>query len=359
MADLDDEFARFEAELQSLEQPSEATNPDSHDRETPVKAADDEEPPAKKAKGVGGGLTAPAKVVVVSKPKVYMAPPRPTPAKKPQTFDEPSSSTNGSAIPTTAPGPVSLSRPGRPNTLEDVAAHRGALSGFPMGTSGVRAASDSMSRNAGAGSLSQYSGSAFRLPMQPRVDMDTGCVLPVEEQEMMNLQQSVYEYDPNRAAASVVSGPQARDGSGRVGPAARAQGAVAGQKKPKHHLRLGGGAVWEDPTLADWPENDFRLFCGDLGNEVSDELLAHSFAKYASFQRARVVRDKLTHKSRGYGFVSFADPFDCAKALREMNGKYIGNRPVKLSKSKWEDRNLEVAKKKMSKRKRDKHHLFN
>lgn len=38
----------------------------------------------------------------------------------------------------------------------------------------------------------------------------------------------------------------------------------------------------------------------------------------------------------GYGFVSFADPIEGAKALREMDGKYIGNRPCKLRKSQWQ-----------------------
>ncbi|KAI9917937.1 hypothetical protein PsorP6_013236 [Peronosclerospora sorghi] len=61
----------------------------------------------------------------------------------------------------------------------------------------------------------------------------------------------------------------------------------------------------------------FCLFCGDLGNEVSSELIAHSFSLYASFERAQGVRDKLKNKSRGYGLGSFADPFDCTKALRE------------------------------------------
>ncbi|POM62048.1 RNA-binding protein [Phytophthora palmivora] len=295
MADLDDEFARFEAEIQSLEQ-AEGKNEDEH-------------PPVKKTK-VTDEKSAPPKPLVAAKPKIYMAPPRPAPVKKTQSMEN------------------SMEERSRMlNTLEDVAAHRGALSGFPMGTTGEHAATIAAA-------------SSYR-PMQPRVDMETGQVLPMEEQQMMNRQQSVYEYDPRRTARSIA-----------------AQG-KEGVRKQKRNLRLAGGQVWEDQTLDDWPDNDFRLFCGDLGNEVSDELLAHSFSKYASFQRARVVRDKLTHKSRGYGFVSFADPFDCAKALREMNGKYIGNRPVKLSKSKWQERNIDVAKKKMRKRKRDKHHLFN
>ena len=38
----------------------------------------------------------------------------------------------------------------------------------------------------------------------------------------------------------------------------------------------------------------------------------------------------------GYGFVSFSDAVEGAKALREMDGKYIGNRPCKLRKSSWQ-----------------------
>jgi len=67
--------------------------------------------------------------------------------------------------------------------------------------------------------------------------------------------------------------------------------------------------------------DDFRLFCGDLGNEVTDDALARAFNKYPSFQKARVVRDKRTNKTKGFGFVSFKDPNDFTRAMREMNGK--------------------------------------
>ena len=67
--------------------------------------------------------------------------------------------------------------------------------------------------------------------------------------------------------------------------------------------------------------DDFRVFCGDLGNEVTDEILARTFSKYPSLLKAKVVRDKKTNKSKGYGFLSFKDPNDFVKAMREMNGK--------------------------------------
>lgn len=69
------------------------------------------------------------------------------------------------------------------------------------------------------------------------------------------------------------------------------------------------------------PADDFRIFCGDLGNEVNDDILARAFARYPSFLKAKVVRDKRTGKTKGYGFVSFKDPNDYVRAMREMNGE--------------------------------------
>jgi len=124
---------------------------------------------------------------------------------------------------------------------------------------------------------------------------------------------------------------------------------AAPKKEKKIYHRVAASKIWEDKTLADWPEEDYRIFCGDLGNEVNDNTLAKAFVKYPSFAKAKVIRDKRTQKTKGFGFVSFLDPFDCAKALKDMNGKYIGNRPVKLRKSVWERRSLRG---KLRKRKR-------
>lgn len=93
-------------------------------------------------------------------------------------------------------------------------------------------------------------------------------------------------------------------------------------KKGKKNLRTAGGQKWEDLTLEEWPKDDFRLFAGDLGNDVSDDVLVRTFNKYPSFLRAKVVRDRKTNKSKGYGFISFKDPQDFARAQRDMNGTY-------------------------------------
>lgn len=69
--------------------------------------------------------------------------------------------------------------------------------------------------------------------------------------------------------------------------------------------------------------DDFRIFVGDLGNDVNDDTLARSFSRYGSFLRAKVIRDKYTKKTKGYGFVSFKNPQDFMQAMRDMNGMYV------------------------------------
>jgi RNA recognition motif-containing protein len=94
-----------------------------------------------------------------------------------------------------------------------------------------------------------------------------------------------------------------------------------------------GGKIWEDSTLADWEQDDYRLFVGDLGNEVNEDMLFKAFNKYSSLIKTHVVRDKRTGKTKGFGFLSFKDSDDYVKAMREMNGKYVGSRPISLKKS--------------------------
>ncbi|KAM9851883.1 RNA-binding protein 42 isoform 1-T2 [Aulostomus maculatus] len=123
-------------------------------------------------------------------------------------------------------------------------------------------------------------------------------------------------------------------------------------EKVKKCIRTAAGSSWEDASLLEWDADDFRIFCGDLGNEVNDDILARAFSRYPSFLKAKVVRDKRTGKTKGYGFVSFKDPNDYVRAMREMNGKYVGSRPIKLRKSTWKDRNMEVVRKKQKEKKK-------
>eukprot|EP00915_Cephaloidophora_sp_WS-2016_P000532 GHVH01000665.1.p1 GENE.GHVH01000665.1~~GHVH01000665.1.p1 ORF type:complete len:302 (-),score=35.87 GHVH01000665.1:189-1094(-) len=115
---------------------------------------------------------------------------------------------------------------------------------------------------------------------------------------------------------------------------------------PKH-LRRCAGNVWNDTTLDEWPADGYRFFIGDLGNEVTDEILTSAFKKYTTFQKAKVITDKKTHKSCGYGFVQVASAEEALRVLNEMDRKYVGNRPITIKRSRWKDRDIDSSKNKM------------
>jgi len=112
------------------------------------------------------------------------------------------------------------------------------------------------------------------------------------------------------------------------------------QKLPNDHvaLRTVAGKKWVDESLTEWPENDFRLFVGNLSKDTTDSILAAAFQEYPSFNMARVVIDKASMKCKGFGFVSFGTPVDFLHALKHKNGKYVGNRPCTVKKSSWQQR---------------------
>ncbi|KAF8605513.1 RNA-binding domain-containing protein [Ceratobasidium sp. AG-I] len=148
---------------------------------------------------------------------------------------------------------------------------------------------------------------------------------------------NAYEYDVGAAAQGSAYVPGAMlDKKGGSG------GKLAKGGKRTTVLRKGAGKVWEDQTLLEWDPSWSRLFVGDLSNDVSDDVLANAFNKYTSFQKAKVIRDRLSQKAK-FGFVAFSDPEDFLKAWKEMDGKYVGNRPVKLKRADTAVRAVEIG----------------
>ncbi|KAL6869164.1 hypothetical protein ACO1O0_000487 [Amphichorda felina] len=133
-------------------------------------------------------------------------------------------------------------------------------------------------------------------------------------------------------------------GSGRpaeVPPAIAAANANLHPDKKQTVVREGGGKKWTDDTLLEWDPSHLRLFVGNLAGETTDDALLKAFSRWESVQKARVIRDKRTTKSKGYGFVSFSNADDFFSAAKEMNGKYIQSHPVVVRKANTE---IKVAK---------------
>ncbi|KAL6867209.1 hypothetical protein ACP4OV_015233 [Aristida adscensionis] len=77
---------------------------------------------------------------------------------------------------------------------------------------------------------------------------------------------------------------------------------------------------------------DHSIFVGDLAPDVTDYLLQETFrVNYPSVRGAKVVTDPNTGRSKGYGFVKFADENEKNRAMTEMNGMYCSTRPMRIS----------------------------
>jgi len=74
-----------------------------------------------------------------------------------------------------------------------------------------------------------------------------------------------------------------------------------------------------------------NIYVGNLPYNMSDETLGEIFSPYGQVTSARVIKDKFTSRSRGFGFVEMANNEEADKAIAELNGKDVEDRDLKVS----------------------------
>ncbi len=74
-----------------------------------------------------------------------------------------------------------------------------------------------------------------------------------------------------------------------------------------------------------------NLFIGSLAYATTDDSLKAFFEEIGEVTSARVVTDRETGRSRGFGFVEFADEANNAKAIDQLNGKELDGRAINVS----------------------------
>jgi len=74
-----------------------------------------------------------------------------------------------------------------------------------------------------------------------------------------------------------------------------------------------------------------NIYVSNLGYNVSDQELSNLFAAYGTVSSAKVIMDKFTNKSKGFGFVEMADRTAGEKAVKELNGKMTDGRSISVS----------------------------
>lgn len=71
-----------------------------------------------------------------------------------------------------------------------------------------------------------------------------------------------------------------------------------------------------------------KLYVGSLSYQTTSEGLKSHFSQAGTVETATVVIDKMTGRSRGFGFVEMAADEDAAKAVEMLNGKELDGRAL-------------------------------
>ena len=74
-----------------------------------------------------------------------------------------------------------------------------------------------------------------------------------------------------------------------------------------------------------------KLFVGGLSWGTTDEGLHQAFSRFGEIVEAKVITDRDTGRSRGFGFVTFAADEGAEQAIAEMDGAQLDGRTIKVN----------------------------
>lgn len=80
--------------------------------------------------------------------------------------------------------------------------------------------------------------------------------------------------------------------------------------------------------------NESKVYVGNLPFSMGFEELKELFSPCGEVTEATVIVNKYTSRSKGFGFVTFANKKDAAKAISEMDGKDVQGRKIKVKPAK-------------------------
>ena len=77
-----------------------------------------------------------------------------------------------------------------------------------------------------------------------------------------------------------------------------------------------------------------KLYVGNLGYDVSQSDLEQLLGQYGQVEDAVVIMDRMSGRSKGFGFVTMAEDADASKAIAELDGKDYSGRALKVNEAK-------------------------
>ena len=82
------------------------------------------------------------------------------------------------------------------------------------------------------------------------------------------------------------------------------------------------------------------IYCGNLAYATTDDGLKAAFAAFGEVTSARVVTDRMTGRSKGFGFVEMPNRDQAQAAIDALNGQELDGRPIRVNESQPKPRRI-------------------
>jgi RNA recognition motif-containing protein len=74
-----------------------------------------------------------------------------------------------------------------------------------------------------------------------------------------------------------------------------------------------------------------KLYVGNLSFSTSEEQLSSAFAQFGTVESAKIITDRDTGRSKGFGFVEMSNDEEAHKAIEKLNGTDLSGRNINVS----------------------------
>ena len=74
-----------------------------------------------------------------------------------------------------------------------------------------------------------------------------------------------------------------------------------------------------------------NIYVGNLNYNLSEDELEKVFSTYGEATSVKIIRDKYTDQSKGFGFIEMANDADAQKAIDELNGTEVKGRELRVN----------------------------
>ncbi len=74
-----------------------------------------------------------------------------------------------------------------------------------------------------------------------------------------------------------------------------------------------------------------NIYIGNLSFSTTGDDLRVMFAEFGEVQEAKIITDRISNRSKGFGFVDMPSNSEADQAIKSLNGKFIDGRNIKVN----------------------------